>query len=1693
VTAKKTGKATKKPAKKTGESKNKPTRKTGESKQKPAKTEAPAASAKRRNTAEQALRESEERYRTLVESAPDGIVIHVGDRVAFANRAAAALLGFAGPAALVGRPLASFVHPADLANAAERVRKVLAGEAVAYPVEVRYVRRDGTGLPVENTGALVSYKGKPAILSVIRDITERKRAEEALKNSLSLVEATLETTDNGILVVNREGAVVKANRRFAEMWRIPGDILASGDDKRLLNHVLSQLSNPDAFVAKVKALYGDPVAESADLLFFKDGRIFERSSKPMLVGGEPTARVWSFLDVTDRKRAEEALRKSEEEYRGLTEHINLGIYRNTVGHEGKFIEANPAIIGMFGYGSKAGFLSMNVSDLYQNPEDRNAFNDKMLKEGFVRGEELWLKKKDGSLFVGSVSAVAVKDERGQVEYYDGIIDDITERKRTEDALRASEERFRTLYEDSTIGIYRTTPDGRIQLANPALIRMLGYSSFDDLSTRSLEEEDYEPSYSRRQFVEIIERDGEVKGLESAWKRKDGTTFFARESARAIRDSQANTLYYDGTIEDITERKRAEEALRESEEKFSRAFLTSPYAITITGAEDGKFLEVNDAFTSMTGFTREEALADSAIGLRLWINEDDRLRALSALGAGRAVAGREFQFRMKSGDVITGLFSAQVLRLGQHPCILSSIADITDRKRAEEALRIKDWAIESATNAIVTSDLEGNLNYVNPAFLKLWGYGSPAEVLGKPAVEFWHMGEKAAEVAKAVRASGGWIGELVAQRKDGALFDVHVASSLVLNDAGQPVCMQASFADITERKRAEEALAQERFLLQAFMNNVPDHVYFKDRDSRFIRINKAQAQAFGMSDPAQAIGKTDFDFFTEEQARQAREDELAIIRTGQPANKEERETWAGRRDTWVSTTKVPLRDEEGNVVGTFGISRDITERKRAEEALRLSEERHRTILQTAMDGFWITDRQGQLLDANDAYCQMSGYSAPELLAMRVTDLEIGHTASEIAARIQTNMAQGGEDRFESRHRRKDGSVFEVEISIQYQPTDGGRLVAFLRDITDRKRAEAALRETEARYRRITEGLTDYQYTVRVEHGCAVETTQGPACARVTGYTAEEYAADPYLWIRMVTPEDRERVREHVRLVLAGEDVPSIEHRIVRKDGAVRWVSDTAIPHKDASGRLLSYDGVISDITGRKRAEEELRQAEERMELFFSQSLDGCFFGMLDEPVHWNDSADKEKVLDYVFAHQRVTKVNDAILAHYGVTREQLIGRTPNETFAHDIACGRRVWRKRFDAGRSHDDTEERKLDGTKLLIEGDYICMYDSEGRITGYFGAQRDITEQRRAEDELRRMESVVRCSSELISLSTLDGKMIFLNEAGSGMLGISPAEVEHFNIMQFIPAHLKEKVETELLPAVMGAGTWAGELQYLKLKTGQLTDVHAMVFVVRDPATGAPLHLANVSLDITDRKRAEEEVRQKAKDLQEMNEELARFTYAVSHDLRSPLVTIQTFQGYLEQDVRNQDAARTEKDLLYIRNAADKMGLLLDELLRLSRVGRVTNPPEEAPLQSIVKEALDLVAGRLTARGVRVEVTEEPVVLTGDRTRLVEVFQNLVDNATKFMGDEPAPRVEIGVEQAGEELVLFVRDNGIGIEPQLQPLVFGLFRKLDPGTDGVGIGLALVRRIVELHGGRIWVESEGLGKGTTFRLTLAQTTRKRD
>ena len=246
-----------------------------------------------------------------------------------------------------------------------------------------------------------------------------------------------------------------------------------------------------------------------------------------------------------------------------------------------------------------------------------------------------------------------------------------------------------------------------------------------------------------------------------------------------------------------------------------------------------------------------------------------------------------------------------------------------------------------------------------------------------------------------------------------------------------------------------------------------------------------------------------------------------------------------------------------------------------------------ILDLSADSIIIHDLDGNIIFANKSAYESRGYMKEEMCGMKLFKF-LAPEQTELSTQKIAEIFKNGELRFESVHLRKDNSVFPVETHVKLIEIEGNKYCcSVIRDISKRKQAEEALLQSEARYRRIAEGLTDYQYTVRIENGRALETRHSPACVAITGYTAEEFAADPYLWIRMVAPEDRELIIKRVNQILGGNDILPIEHRIIRKDGVLRWVSDNIILYRDISGTLLSYDGVVKDITDRKQAEEDIR--------------------------------------------------------------------------------------------------------------------------------------------------------------------------------------------------------------------------------------------------------------------------------------------------------------------------------------------------------------------------------------------------------------------------------------------------------------------------------------------------------------------------
>jgi signal transduction histidine kinase len=267
----------------------------------------------------------------------------------------------------------------------------------------------------------------------------------------------------------------------------------------------------------------------------------------------------------------------------------------------------------------------------------------------------------------------------------------------------------------------------------------------------------------------------------------------------------------------------------------------------------------------------------------------------------------------------------------------------------------------------------------------------------------------------------------------------------------------------------------------------------------------------------------------------------------------------------------------------------------------------------------------------------------------------------------------------------------------------------------------------------------------------------------------------------------------------------------------------------------------------------------------------------------------------------------------------------------------------------------------------------------------------------------------------------------------------------------------------------WQGDLEELvKIRTKRLTEVNE-----------------ELKAEISERKRAQRERERLIVELESKNAELERFTYTVSHDLSSPLITIKTFVGFVEEAFREGSTEDVASDLERIRRAAEKMGQLLEDLLELSRIGRLVNPPSRLSMTQVAGEALELLAGAIAQRGADVEVDPDMPVVHGDRARLLEVLQNLTENALKFTRDQPHPKIEIGAAEVDGGPAFYVRDNGQGIDPAYQERIFRLFDKLDQTSEGTGIGLAIVKRIIEVHGGRIWVESQGSGHGSTFWFTL--------
>ncbi len=507
-----------------------------------------------------------------------------------------------------------------------------------------------------------------------------------------------------------------------------------------------------------------------------------------------------------------------------------------------------------------------------------------------------------------------------------------------------------------------------------------------------------------------------------------------------------------------------EALRESEQRYRTLFETAPDAIVVH--RDGRFLAANDALLRLAGAGSFQELAGRTVldFFRPGEREQAAERVRLALAGQRQPIRESTLLRLDGQEVAAELHTGPIDFHGA-PAVQTIIRDITERKRAEELLRIKESAIASSLNAIAMADLQGNLTYVNPACVRLWGYEDEREILGRPVLDFWREPDRALEVVQALRNGAGWVGELVAVRKDGSCLSLYLSASTVLNQAGASICMMASFTDITERKRTEEELRQSRARLAWVLERTGVGLWLNELPFGRLTWDEQSRRLFFV---APGVEPT-IDLFwgrihPEDRARTR----LAVESALRNHTLYDIEHRAVNPDTgevrWIRSLGQARYAPDGTPTCFDGINYDITERVKAGEALRESEERYRGVVQNTTAVILRVDPQGIIRFANERALEFFGYSAEELIGKHAVGTIIPGqetTGRDLAAMVD-EIAENP-DRFHSNaneNLRKNGQRVWMEWTNSGIYDEDGRLKEFLAvgiDATERRRAEEALRE------------------------------------------------------------------------------------------------------------------------------------------------------------------------------------------------------------------------------------------------------------------------------------------------------------------------------------------------------------------------------------------------------------------------------------------------------------------------------------------------------------------------------------------------------------------------------------------------------------------------------------------------------------
>ncbi len=1543
--------------------------------------------------------------------------------------------------------------------------------------ELKRIRKDGDEFTAHVTITLLKDPSDIPIgfTRVARRLTDAELSVPQLRESQEYNRGLIESNIDALMTTDTVGIITDVNLQMCKMTGFSREELIG---KPFKAHFTDPKRAEDGIR---KVLSEDRVTNYELVMRSRDGTetVVSYNATTFRTGDGKLKGVFAAArDITDQRRLEEDLRQAQNYTRGLIEASVDALM--TVDPELKITDVNEQTIRMTGY-SRDELIDSSFPDYFTDPDRAIAGVKQTLTDGFVTNYVLVLRSKTGVETPVSFNASVFKDTKSNIRGIFAAARDIADQKRLEEDLRQAQNYTRGLIESSVDAMITVDSDLVITDVNQQMVRLT------DASRETLIGSRFDTYFTEPTRAALGVRktlgEGHVTNYELTLRTPSGREVLVSFNASVFKDTEGNIRGIFAVARDVTEQRRLEEQLRE-QQNYTRGLIEASVDALVTVDPQGRITDVNEQIARLTGYNRQQLISHPFAD---FFTDPERATAgvRKTFDEG-VVTNYELVARARDGAETVVSFNASVFRdtAGKIAGIFAAARDITAQKRLEQELREQQaynrGLIESNIDALMTTDPLGIITDVNRQMCEVTGR-TREELIGTPFKGNFTDPQRAEDAIRKVLGEGRVTNyELTIRSKNDKETVVSYNATTFTGEDGRLRGVFAAARDITDQKRLEQELREQQVYNRGLIESSVDAMLTVDPGLTITDVNEQIVKLSGYS-RSQLIGSSFQEYFTEPERAAA--GVRKTLDEGYVTNYELTLRSRHRREILVSFNASVFKDTSGNVRGIFAVARDVTEERRLEEQLRESQHYNRGLIESSVDALVTVDPNLTITDVNEQMIRLTGYTREELAGSPFKDYFTEPERS--AAGVRQTLAEGSVTNYELVLKSRSGKRTVVSFNAGTFQDTAGRVAGILaaaRDISAQKRLEEQLRDQQNYNRGLIESSVDALMTVDPQ---GVITDVNEQTVKLTGFNRRQLVSSPF--IEYFT--DPDRARAGVRKTFEEGFVTNYELVLRAKSGRKLSVSFNAGVFRDSAGEVAGILAAARDISAQKLVEQELREQQTYTRSLIESNIDALM------------TTDTVGI---------ITDVNRQMCEITGRSREELIG-TPFKDYFTDPRQAEDGIRKVLAEDQvTNYELTIRARSGRETVVSYNATTFKGMDGRLRGVFAAARDITAQKRLEEQIREqnreltdastfLNNILESSTEYsIIAKDLDGNILAWNEGARRNYGYAAEEMVGKQNSEIL--HTREDVTSgkvaAALETALRTGKFEGEFQRLR-KNGEQFNAHVAI-TRRQDALGSPIGYVLISKDITAQKLLEEQLRRKNEELEEQNRRVqeanrlkSEFLANMSHELRTPLNAIIGFAEVMH-DGRVGPVSLSHKEYLGdILSSSSHLLQLINDVLDLAKVesGKMEFRSEPVDLSKLIGEVKDVLRTLSARKRIPIAVEADPT-LTGvvnDSAKLKQILYNYLSNALKFTPD--GGQVIVRAKPEGTDaFCLEVQDTGIGIRAEDLSRLFVEFQQLDASAakkyPGTGLGLALTKRIVEAQGGRVGVHSV-MGQGSTFYAIL--------